>query len=474
MTRDEVDVVVVGAGPGGLAAGVTLGSYGIETLVVERRTQASTLPRATVASTGTMELMRRWGLEDETWDRSIDVDWRAWACPTLAAADLGRAVEVGLPTRAQAALVSPTAPACIPQDELEPILERRLASLPSVTLERGVELVGLERADDGTWRLALAGPDGRRQVRARYLIGADGLRSRVRAALGIAADGDDQLGQRLAAVLHAPLWELVGEHRHGIYFLDGDRSFLPAGKPDRWQFGLPWKDGLELPAPGRARAVDSRGSRRPRAAGRDRAAAAGHLRDRARRALPRRQRVPHRRRGAPGDPARRHRAQHGDPRRLRRRLEARLGSARLGGRAAARQLRARAAARRRVQRGALVACRRLPPRHRRRAERRHRRPDPARVGAARRRARLVARPARRRPHPVRRPAVERRSVRPAARRGAGAGRAARRRSRLAASLSPRPVRCSSGPTGSRWALSNEDAALGIELAGWTPELARAV
>ena len=254
MMQEEFEVVVVGAGPGGLASGVTLGSYGVETLVVERRASTSTLPRATVASTATMELLRRWGLEDQAWERSIDVEWQGWACATLADATHGRAVEVGLPTREQALLVSPTAPACLPQDELEPLLEEHLGSHGSVRLERGVELVALDRASDGCYVLSLAGPGGHRSVRATYVIGADGVRSRVREALGIRSEGDEHLAARLAVVFRGPVWELVREHRHGIYFLDGGSSFLPAGRPDRWVFGMEWDgdtDDVETKGPER-------------------------------------------------------------------------------------------------------------------------------------------------------------------------------------------------------------------------------
>ena len=235
--REEYEVVVVGAGPAGLASAVTLGSYGVDTLVVERRESTSTLPRATVASMATMELLRRWGLEEQAWERSIDVEWQAWACATLADADRGHAVEVGLPTREQAMLVSPTAPACLAQDELEPLLEEHLRSVESVELERGVELVALE-AIDGSHVLTLAGPDTRRRVRARYVIGADGLRSNVREAIGIHSEGDENVAERLGVMFRGPAWELVGKHRHGIYFIDGGRSFLPAGKPDRWIFAM--------------------------------------------------------------------------------------------------------------------------------------------------------------------------------------------------------------------------------------------
>jgi putative polyketide hydroxylase len=242
--REEFEVVVVGAGSAGLAAGITLGSYGVGTLVVDKRLAASTLPRATVASTGTMELLRRWGLEEAARERAIDVEFQAWACATLAAADQGVAVEVGLPTRQQAAVVSPSSPACLPQDELEPLLERHVLSFPSVHLERGVELLGLERAREGGHVLTFAGADGlRRRVQARYFIGADGIRSTVRRELGIATEGSEGLATRLAILFRAPLWELVHEHRYLIYFLTGradGHSLIPSGKPDRWVLAAPW------------------------------------------------------------------------------------------------------------------------------------------------------------------------------------------------------------------------------------------
>ena len=119
-------MVVVGAGPAGLASAITLGSYGVETLVIDKRPSASTMPRATVASTATVELLRRWGLEDAARDASIDVEWRAWACETLATVADGEAIDVGLPSREQAAVISPVEPLCIGQDELEPLMEAHL------------------------------------------------------------------------------------------------------------------------------------------------------------------------------------------------------------------------------------------------------------------------------------------------------------------------------------------------------------
>ena len=82
------------------------------------------------------------------------------------------------------------------------------------------------------------------------MIGADGLRSRVREELGIATEGSEGLAERVAVLFRAPLWELVGDHRYGIYFLTGEpegRSLIPAGKPDRWVFGMPRRLRAGLP-----------------------------------------------------------------------------------------------------------------------------------------------------------------------------------------------------------------------------------
>src|SRR5699024_7964169 len=143
-------------------------------------------------------------------------------------------IEVGYPSPAQSEVVSPTAPACVPQDELERILEEHLATLPSVRLERGVEVATVASRDDGVTLRAVGG----RTIRARYLVAADGIRSTVRAALGIPASDSGPLAERVAVLLRAPLWELVGERRHVIYFLDDEVAAIPMSRPDRWVFAF--------------------------------------------------------------------------------------------------------------------------------------------------------------------------------------------------------------------------------------------
>jgi putative polyketide hydroxylase len=248
-TDRSVPVLIAGAGPAGLTAAITLARHGIESLVVERRREPSRLPRATAISTRSMELLRSFGLEDEVLAGAVDVEWLGWVCETLANANAGSAAQLGLPTRAQSAVLSPSAPACVSQDHLEPILLDHLRSLPAGRVERGAEVVGAESGPDGVEAVVHDAATGEsRTVRARYLVAADGAHSATRGALGIRMRGPAQLRDSLTAVFRAPLWEVLGERRYGLYPIthpDAGGVFVPSGRPDRWVYGFEWDRARE-------------------------------------------------------------------------------------------------------------------------------------------------------------------------------------------------------------------------------------
>ncbi|HTI34767.1 MAG TPA: FAD-dependent monooxygenase [Miltoncostaea sp.] len=233
-------MLIAGAGPAGLAAAATLALHGVPSLVVERRAGPSTHPRATTASTRTMELLRGLGAEDDVLPHAVDVDWLLLRTPTMARADEGVAVEIGLPTRAQAALISPAAPACVAQDRLERALVGALRRGGVGEVWFGAELTRFTVRADGV-RAMVRTADGVREVRARHLVAADGARSAVRAALGIPMHGSDDVLGAVTALFRAPLWDVVGDRRFGIYATmepGAEGTFLPWAPGDRWGFGV--------------------------------------------------------------------------------------------------------------------------------------------------------------------------------------------------------------------------------------------
>lgn len=241
LDAQEIDVLVVGAGPAGLTAAAALRRYGAGVLVLERKEELTSHPRATVVSTRSMELLRSWGLEDEIRAAGMpEVEWLGLVTETLAGAAQGQVATLGLPTKEQAAVLSPTAPLCVPQDHTEAVLLAYARSL-GAEVGFGQEVVRVDIADDGAEALVREA-ERTRGVSARYVIGADGARSIVRSALGIEMSGPGPIEDvSVSAAFTAPLWDVVGEPRYGLYPIvhpDVSSVFVPSGHGDHWIFGV--------------------------------------------------------------------------------------------------------------------------------------------------------------------------------------------------------------------------------------------
>ena len=171
-------------------------------------------------------------------------------CETLAQAAAGTALQVGMPTAEQSALLSPVEPACAPQDHLEAVLLRHLRAAAGARVR--VRHRGRRASTTGPTACvrscATRSAGTTRVVRARYLVAADGAHSTVRRALGIPMRGPDHLAEVVTALFRAPLWDVLGEFRHGIYSVTAPEApglFLPAGRDDRWLYGVYWDPEVE-------------------------------------------------------------------------------------------------------------------------------------------------------------------------------------------------------------------------------------
>jgi 2-polyprenyl-6-methoxyphenol hydroxylase-like FAD-dependent oxidoreductase len=174
----ETDVAIVGAGPVGLALGVALAQYGVDAVVVDAAEERSRHSKAAVVHSRTLEVLREFGVADELVGRGVVVPYFAFRDRdrTLLTTDFS-----ALPTPYPYTLM-------LPQDVTEAVLDKRLHDAGR-TVERPWRVTDLQQ-DDASVLLDLAdGHGATRQLRARYVVGADGAHSSVRHLLGVGFTG---------------------------------------------------------------------------------------------------------------------------------------------------------------------------------------------------------------------------------------------------------------------------------------------
>jgi phenol 2-monooxygenase len=193
---DEVDVLIVGSGPAGMIAAAQLAQFpNVVTRLVERRPGRLAIGQADGIQARSVETFQAFGFAERITAEAYRITEMAFWKPDPA--DPSRI------HRAARAVDDPTGISEFPhlivnQARVLDYFAEYAANSPSrVTPDYGYEFTALEVADDGEYPVAVtllhtAGPhEGEsRTVRAKYVLGADGARSRVRAAIGCHMAGD--------------------------------------------------------------------------------------------------------------------------------------------------------------------------------------------------------------------------------------------------------------------------------------------
>jgi 2-polyprenyl-6-methoxyphenol hydroxylase-like FAD-dependent oxidoreductase len=246
MTRDQVPVIIVGAGPVGLALAGDLGWRGIPCLVVERGDGSIRQPRQDLVGVRTMEFCRRWGIvgqvEAAPYPRDYPQD-NAYVTQLKGGYELGR-YRVPAMRDDPGPRDSPQRRERCPQNMFDPVLRRFAQSFDCVELRYRTRFIGLAQDADGvSVELASEQTGETRRVRARYLVGCDGASSEVRSALGIPMLGNPVLTHTTNVIfrcagferLHdmAPAYRYIFLDREGVW-----ATLVAINGRDEWRFSI--------------------------------------------------------------------------------------------------------------------------------------------------------------------------------------------------------------------------------------------
>ncbi|MFH7336242.1 FAD-dependent monooxygenase [Streptomyces sp. KHY 26] len=222
-------VIVVGSGPTGLLLAGDLAAAGIPVTVLEKRPRkTSNLSRAFVLHARTLEQLDARGLADELEATGRTLDrLRLFGRLTIGLDDL--------PSRFAHLLV-------LPQYEVEKALLRRAVEA-GAGFRYDTEMTGLAQDADGV-TVETRGPRGRTEsLRAAYVVGADGMRSAVRNAIGLPFPGRSVIRSVVLADVR------LAEQPQGLLTVDavGDAFAFLAPFGDGYHRVICWHRGRDVP-----------------------------------------------------------------------------------------------------------------------------------------------------------------------------------------------------------------------------------
>lgn len=232
-------VLIVGGGPVGLAMSVLLSRLGVESLLVERHSTTARHPKGRNFNLRSAEIVRLWGIETELRKGSLPEEWGGQIVFTrkLEGPELGRMQTAGFGHAARS--LSPARALLSSQDLIEPTIRTHAERFDCAQVRFDCEMAAFQPDQAGVRATLVDRVSGASsEVRARYLVAADGAASGVREQLAIPLEGRKGLATLINVFFHADLSRWTNGRPAVLYWiaepgatgvlqpLDGDRRWL--------------------------------------------------------------------------------------------------------------------------------------------------------------------------------------------------------------------------------------------------------
>ncbi|MFF5955592.1 FAD-dependent oxidoreductase [Streptomyces luteogriseus] len=219
----ETDVLIVGSGPAGASAALALSTYGVPNIVVTRYASLADTPRAHITNQRTMEVLRDLGVEQEVIAQATPqhLMGNTTFCTSLAGEELGRVRSWGNDPLVQAEheLASPTRMCDMPQHLMEPVLVNAAVARGTRLRFQNEYLSHTQDADGVTARVRDRLRGDTYEIRAKYLIGADGGRSKVAEDAGLPMGGQMGVAGSINIVFEADLARYTAHRPSTLYWV---------------------------------------------------------------------------------------------------------------------------------------------------------------------------------------------------------------------------------------------------------------
>jgi 2,4-dichlorophenol 6-monooxygenase len=219
----ETDVLIVGSGPAGGAAALSLATLGVPNIMITKYRWTANTPRAHITNQRAMEIFRDLGVEDQVLADATphELVGDTVFCTSIAGEEIGRIKTWGThPAReADYQLASPCLICDIPQTYLEPILVKN-ATARGTQSRFSTEYLSHTQDDDGvttTVRDRLTG--AAYAIRSKYLIGADGARSLVAEHIGLPYEGQMDIAGSMNITFKADISAKVASRPSVLYWV---------------------------------------------------------------------------------------------------------------------------------------------------------------------------------------------------------------------------------------------------------------